>query len=82
MSNVLGMRHVTAIASDPKRNLDSYGGVLGLRLVKRMVHFDAPQGYHFYFGDEAATRWIAHCLAAQGGGEGDASARARCRHGS
>jgi glyoxalase family protein len=33
MSNVLGLHHVTAIASDPQRNLDFYAGLLGLRLV-------------------------------------------------
>ena len=47
-----GIHHVTAIASDPQRNLDFYAGVLGLRLVKRTVNFDDPTTYHFYFGDE------------------------------
>ena len=55
MSGVLGLHHVTAIASDPQRNLDFYVGVLGLRLVKRTVNFDDPQTYHFYFGDEVGT---------------------------
>ncbi len=50
--NVLGIHHVTAIASDPQRNLDFYAGVLGLRLVKRTVNFDDPETYHLYFGDE------------------------------
>ena len=27
-------------------------GVLGLRLVKVTVNFDAPDVYHFYFGNE------------------------------
>jgi catechol 2,3-dioxygenase-like lactoylglutathione lyase family enzyme len=48
-----GIHHVTAIASDPQRNLDFYAGVLGLRFVKRTVNFDDPTTYHFYFGDEA-----------------------------
>jgi glyoxalase family protein len=52
MSHVLGIHHVTAIASDPQRNLDFYAGVLGLRLVKRTVNFDDPETYHFYFGDD------------------------------
>jgi predicted esterase/catechol 2,3-dioxygenase-like lactoylglutathione lyase family enzyme len=52
MSSVSGIHHVTAIASDPQRNLDFYAGVLGLRLVKRTVNFDDPRTYHFYFGDE------------------------------
>src|SRR5690606_11897340 len=55
MSSILGLHHVTAIASDPQRNLDFYVGVLGLRLVKRTVNFDDPQTYHFYFGDEVGT---------------------------
>ncbi len=55
MSGVGGIHHVTAIASDPQRNLDFYAGVLGLRLVKRTVNFDDPGTYHFYFGDEAGT---------------------------
>jgi glyoxalase family protein len=52
---VRGIHHVTAIASDPQRNLDFYAGVLGLRLVKRTVNFDDPGTYHFYFGDETGT---------------------------
>src|SRR3954469_10253175 len=55
MSNILGLHHVTAIASDPQRNLDFYAGLLGLRLVKRTVNFDDPQTYLFYFGDEVGT---------------------------
>ena len=43
---------MTAIASDPQRNLDFYTEVLGLRLVKLTVNFDDPGTYHFYFGDE------------------------------
>ena len=46
-----GIHHVTAIASDPQKNLDFYAGVLGMRLVKRTVNFDDPTTYHFYFGD-------------------------------
>lgn len=52
MSGVHGIHHVTAIASDPQRNLDFYAGILGLRFVKRTVNFDDPQTYHFYYGDE------------------------------
>src|SRR5579871_1032839 len=50
-----GLHHVTAIASDPQRNLDFYTAVLGLRLVKRTVNFDDPGTYHFYFADETGT---------------------------
>ncbi|HEX5324478.1 MAG TPA: VOC family protein, partial [Capsulimonadaceae bacterium] len=49
--SILGIHHITAVASDPQRNLDFYGGVLGLRLVKLTVNFDDPSTYHFYFGD-------------------------------
>ena len=52
---ILGIHHVTAIASDPQRNLDFYTEVLGLRLVKRTVNFDDPGTYHLYFGDEAGS---------------------------
>ena len=52
MSSALGIHHVTAIASDPQKNVDFYAGLLGLRLVKQTVNFDDPQSYHFYFGDE------------------------------
>ncbi|HZC04378.1 MAG TPA: ring-cleaving dioxygenase [Ktedonobacterales bacterium] len=48
---VSGLHHVTAIASDPQRNLDFYTGLLGLRLVKLTVNFDDPGAYHFYYGD-------------------------------
>ena len=52
---ISGLHHVTAIASDPQRNLDFYVGLLGLRLVKRTVNFDDPGTYHFYFGDARGT---------------------------
>src|SRR2546422_6270505 len=55
MTGVLGIHHVTAIASDPQRNLDFYVGLLGLRLVKRTVNFDDPETYHLYFGDEVGN---------------------------
>jgi glyoxalase family protein len=51
-SDILGIHHVTAIASDPQRNVDFYTGVLGLRLVKLTVNFDDPRSYHLYYGDE------------------------------
>ena len=46
-----GTHHITAIASDPQRNVDFYTQILGLRLAKRTVNFDDPSTYHFYFGD-------------------------------
>ncbi|NLE50632.1 MAG: ring-cleaving dioxygenase [Chloroflexi bacterium] len=50
---LLGIHHVTAIASDPQRNVDFYAGALGMRMVKQTVNFDDPGTYHFYYGDEA-----------------------------
>jgi glyoxalase family protein len=54
-SPIVGLHHVTAIASDPQRNLDFYTEVLGLRFVKRTVNFDDPGTYHFYFGDDIGS---------------------------
>ena len=53
--SITGLHHITAIASDPQRNLDFYVGLLGLRFVKRTVNFDDPASYHFYFGDARGT---------------------------
>jgi len=50
-----GIHHVTAIAGPARRNLDFYGRVLGLRLVKKTVNFDDPGTYHLYYGDAAAA---------------------------
>jgi glyoxalase family protein len=52
---IVGLHHVTAIASDPQRNLDFYTEILGLRLVKRTINFDDPGTYHFYFGDDEGS---------------------------
>jgi glyoxalase family protein len=54
-SLITGIHHITAIASNPQRNLDFYTGILGLRMVKKTINFDAPDVYHFYFGDELGT---------------------------
>lgn len=48
-----GIHHVTAIAGPARRNLDFYGRVLGLRLVKKTVNFDDPGTWHLYYGDAA-----------------------------
>lgn len=50
--NPHGIHHVTAIASDPQSNVDFYTKVLGLRLVKQTVNFDAPHVWHLHYGDE------------------------------
>jgi glyoxalase family protein len=56
MKNLItGIHHVTAIAGDSQKNIDFYTGILGLRLVKKTVNFDAPEVYHFYYGDEVGN---------------------------
>jgi glyoxalase family protein len=50
-----GIHHITAITADAPRNVDFYARLLGLRLVKKTVNFDAPDVYHLYFGDETGT---------------------------
>jgi glyoxalase family protein len=50
-----GMHHVTAIASGAQDNLDFYTRIMGLRLVKRTVNFDAPDIYHLYYGDQVGN---------------------------
>ena len=55
MNLIAGLHHVTAIASNPQRNLDFYTEVLGLRFVKKTVNFDDPGTYHFYFGDDTGA---------------------------
>jgi glyoxalase family protein len=50
-----GMHHITMITADAQRNVEFYADVLGLRLVKKTVNFDAPEAYHLYFGDELGS---------------------------
>ena len=47
-----GIHHITCITADAPGNVDFYARVLGLRLVKKTVNFDAPDVYHLYYGDE------------------------------
>ena len=54
-AQVTGLHHITAIASDPRQNLDFYTRVLGLRFVKKSVNQDDPGTYHLYYGDYAAS---------------------------
>jgi glyoxalase family protein len=50
-----GMHHITMITGDARRNVEFYADVLGLRMVKKTVNFDAPEAYHLYFGDEQGS---------------------------
>jgi glyoxalase family protein len=66
-----GLHHITMITGDAQANVDFYVDLLGLRLVKKTVNFDAPEAYHLYFGDEAATpgailTWFEFAGAARG----------------
>ncbi|AJY77344.1 ring-cleaving dioxygenase [Paenibacillus beijingensis] len=47
-----GIHHITAFVRNAQDNVDFYAGVLGLRLVKKTINFDAPEVYHLYFGNE------------------------------
>ena len=49
---ITGIHHVTAIAADAQANINFYAGILGIRLIKKTVNFDASEVYHFYYGDE------------------------------
>src|ERR1700756_2442184 len=66
-----GMHHITMITGDAQRNIDFYAGLLGLRMVKKTVNFDAPEAYHLYFGDERGSpgsilTWFEFAGAAPG----------------
>src|SRR5436190_6145002 len=50
-----GLHHITAITGDAPGNVDFHTRVLGLRLVKKTVNFDAPDVYHLYYGDDVGT---------------------------
>ena len=50
-----GLHHITAITADAPANVDFYTRLLGLRMVKKTVNFDAPDVYHLYYGDERGT---------------------------
>jgi glyoxalase family protein len=53
--NLLGLHHITAMASDPRANFDFYTRVLGLRFIKKSVNQDDPGTYHLYYGDYAGS---------------------------
>jgi glyoxalase family protein len=53
--NLAGLHHITMITGDARKNVSFYADLLGLRLVKKTVNFDAPEAYHLYFGDEQGS---------------------------
>ena len=72
-----GLHHITMITADARATVAFYADVLGLRLVKKTVNFDAPDAYHLYFGDEQGApgsilTWFEFPGAARGhAGVGD-----------
>ncbi|MDD9270744.1 ring-cleaving dioxygenase [Paenibacillus sp. GCM10023248] len=50
-----GIHHITAFVQNAQGTVDFYSGILGLRLVKKTINFDAPEVYHLYFGDEQGS---------------------------
>lgn len=50
-----GLHHVTTLAGDTQRNVDYYTDIMGLRLVKKTINFDAPDVYHLYYGNETGS---------------------------
>ncbi len=53
--SIPGVHHVTAIGSDPARNLDFYTETLGLRLVKQSVNQDDTSVYHLFYADHTGS---------------------------
>ena len=53
--SILGIHHITMVAANAQRTVDFYTKLLGLKLVKRTVNFDAVDTYHLYFGDEVGS---------------------------
>ena len=73
--NLAGLHHVTMITGDARQNVRFYAELLGLRLVKKTVNFDAPEAYHLYFGDEEGAAgsiltWFEFAGAARGRASG------------
>ncbi|SFS08038.1 glyoxalase family protein [Halomicrobium zhouii] len=54
-TEIAGIHHVTAVGSDPGRNLAFYTETLGLRLVKRSINQDDVSVYHLFYADHDGT---------------------------
>ena len=50
-TDIPGIHHVTAIGSDPARNLAFFTETLGLRLVKQSINQDDVSVYHLFYAD-------------------------------
>src|SRR2546421_1861944 len=55
MARSAGIHHITGIAGSPRRHVEFYTRVLGLRMVKRTVNFDDPNTWHLYYGNETGA---------------------------
>jgi glyoxalase family protein len=55
MPDLRGFHHITAITGDAPANVDFYCRVMGMRMVKKTVNFDAPEVYHLYYADETGS---------------------------
>lgn len=51
LTQIMGLHHITSIASGAQVNNAFFTKLLGLRRVKTTVNFDAPQVYHLYYGN-------------------------------
>jgi glyoxalase family protein len=52
---ITGLHHITALSSSAQENYNFYAGILGLRMVKKTINFDAPEVYHLYYGNEGGS---------------------------
>ena len=50
-----GIHHISCITADAPANVEFYGRVLGLRLVKKTVNQDDPSVYHLFYADERGS---------------------------
>ena len=55
LTDTLGIHHVTDIVRHAQENVDFYGDVLGLRLVKQTVNFSNKFTRHLFYGDETGS---------------------------
>jgi glyoxalase family protein len=50
-----GIHHITATTGNAPVNVDFYGRLLGLRLVKKTVNQDDPSVYHLFYADHEGS---------------------------
>lgn len=52
---ITGLHHLTAVSGNIQQTVQFYETLLGFRLIKQTVNFDAPESYHLYFGDRTGS---------------------------